>query len=161
MRSELRVLAVDPGARIGWATSIIHPDPARLNITGYGILRLKDAGLALEDPGSKLYVPNFDVVIFETWILTSKGARDAIGSEMESSQFIGMVRSAVWRTKGRTQIVRSLPKRKTDARLYLRNDHPDYEGIQAIIDAAPARHDDAHYEDALLHTVAYFHKEFV
>ncbi len=164
-KQHLNVLALDPGERVGWTTSTITTgDQPRLTIDDYGILRLKDAGLALEGEapgGTPDFRPeHFDAVIFETWILTAKGARDAIGSEMESSQFIGMVRSACWRSP-RTKIVRSLPKRKTDALMYLRNDHPDYAAAQAIVDAAPARHDDAHYADAVLHTVAYFHKEFV
>lgn len=162
----IRVLALDPGEKVGWNTATIwdRADPATIDVGDYGILRLKDAGLALEGEGSAktpdLRPEHFDVVIFETWILTRKGAQDSVGSEMESSQFIGMLRSAVWRAPNHPRLVRQNPNNMTTGRLALNNPRPDYAKIAAIIDAAPRSHKDSHYVSSLLHTVKFFHKEY-
>ncbi len=169
----MRILAIDPGERIGWNTAVItgapnhrrlNPKPATIEVGEYGILRLKDFAFAIEGLGSDkvpdLRPEHFDVVIFETWILTRKGAQDSVGSEMESSQGVGMLRSAVWRAPNHPRLVRQAPRDMTTARLALNNPRPDYATIAAIIDAAPASHQDSHYVSSLLHTVKFFHKEF-
>lgn len=166
----MRLLALDPGERVGWNTAtILHPTPLspprpELVIEDYGILRLKDAALAVEGeyPGGvpDLRPEHFDVVIFETWILTRKGAQDSVGSEMESSQFVGMLRSAVWRAPNHPRLVRQAPRDMTTGRLALNSPRPDYAKIAAIIDAAPRSHKDSHYVSSLLHTVKFFHKEY-
>jgi hypothetical protein len=165
----MRVLAIDPGERVGWNTATIldhcgKGGGARLEVGDYGILRLKDFALALDGEGPAkvpdLRPEHFDVVIFETWILTRKGAQDSVGSEMESSQVVGQIRSAVWRAPNHPRLVRQAPRDMTTGRLALNNPRPDYAAIAAIIDAAPASHKDSHYVSSLLHTVKFFHKEF-
>lgn len=161
----IRVLALDPGERVGWNTAGIH-HADELVILDYGILRFKDAVLALDGLGADkvpdLRPEHFDVMICESWILTRKGAQDSVGSEMESSQFIGAMRSARWRTSPavRPRLVWQMPSNMTTGRLALNNPRPDYAAIAEIIDAAPASHKDSHYVSSLLHTVKFFHKEY-
>jgi len=158
------ILALDPGEKVGWNTAHVEHDRGganTLHIDKYGILRMKTAGVGLFDPESELYVPAVDVLIFERWVLTAKGAQDNIGLEMESSQFVGMVRLAAWLTNGQTTLKGQLPKDMNTARLVLQDrGRADYNVIAGIIEAAPARHDDSHYVSSILHTVKYFHKEF-
>jgi hypothetical protein len=181
----MRGLALDPGERVGWCTFHVDKprnEPATLHIDEYGIARWKQMALGHRIPplkgaalrnarppalkqherSAQWWLPQFDFVIYENWLLTSDRdkLRGMIGSDLPWVQYIGVVRTECWVSDGQIQIVEHLPKRKTDGLLALENARPDYRAPADIIAAAPAKHDDAHYADAVMHTVAWFHKEY-
>jgi hypothetical protein len=98
--SELRVIAFDPGELTGWARGVLHvgvdiagTPASQLEVEAFGYDPWKPTALAFwrtmaEDP--------YDVVIYETWRLRRSSALDLIGSDMQSSQFIGCVKLATW-----------------------------------------------------------------
>jgi hypothetical protein len=164
----VRILALDPGERVGWNTATISheplPTPApSLRIDDYGILPQKRCALAMFGangwslPGLWITNGQFDVVICESWILSAHGAKVSVGEEMLSSQFIGQVRLASWLTPY-TRLVMQPPRAMNTGKLALLDDRPDYAAIRTIIEAAPKAHDDSHYVSSLLHTVRYFHR---
>jgi hypothetical protein len=131
-----------------------------LDVTGHGIAYLKDMGVAVYN--ALVLDEKYDVVVLEKWALTAKGARVSIGSEMESSQFIGMVRLACW-VSG-TKFVKQPPSMQTPggtAERALKCGHPSAAAVQSIIDNLPAAHDESHDRSALLHLWGWFFKEYV
>lgn len=99
--AELRVIAFDPGEQTGWARGVLHTETGRadgyepqLEVESWGYDPWKPTALAFyrtmtgEDP--------YDVVIYETWRLRKDKALELAGSDMQSSQFIGCVKLAVW-----------------------------------------------------------------
>ena len=191
----MRVLVLDPGERVGWATAEVelvpvklqrndavdprpipqvvcedgvipragrgpsHTTEARLKVTGHGISYLKDTAMAVDRALSK---GKYDVVVYENWKLTAKGARVSVGSEMESSQFIGMIRLSCW--KYGVKIVKQPPSMQTPngtGERALKCGHPSAPAVQAIIDKLPKSHDESHDRSALLHLWGWFFKEYV
>lgn len=158
----IRVLAVDPGERVGWATGTItplgsHDQRCRLEVTNHGISFLKDAALAIHK--AVVIEDRIDVLVYETWVLTAKGARVSVGSDMQSSQFVGMVRLAAW-LNPRVQLAPQGPAAKTSALKSMRA-HPSGDDIRTRLAALPKAHDDSHDGDALLHLWTYFFNRHV
>jgi hypothetical protein len=136
-----RILAIDPGEKVGWATALSWPattdaDP-RLEVLDYGIAGLKDFALKL----AKVYA-NYEHVIYETWRLRTP--KHQLGSDMQTSQLIGMVRLIGW-LHPEVKLTGQGPQIKATAAKTMPDD------IRAIIEGAPATHDEAHYADALMH----------
>jgi hypothetical protein len=156
----MKGLALDPGEKVGWNTFTIKR--GHLHIPGYGITPQKPLALQLHRASDPLYLPRFDVVVMEDWVLTAFGAKVSVGSDMPSSQFIGMVRLSYWQNYHRRQAFKlevQPAKRLNTGKLALQDDsRVDYAVIRQIIDNAPAAHDDSHYVSSLLHTVAYYHR---
>ncbi len=150
----IRVLAIDPGERCGWATGTIAD--AGLEVQDHGISFLKDMALAVHR--AVVLEDRYDVVIYETFRLTHKGARVSVGSDLQTSQVIGMIRLSAW-LNPRVQLVPQTPGDKTTARLSLRN--PGGEDILARLDKLPKSHDDGHDGDALLHLWNFYFKRYV
>src|SRR5690242_8713487 len=102
-----RVLALDPGDRVGWARADIADDGTWSNLQ-HGIEDLKPMALRVnsalvpeyiydEDCGRVLCgPPGYDVVVCERWALYPTHAKVMIGSEIPSAQFIGMVKLSCW-----------------------------------------------------------------
>ena len=159
----MKVLVLDPGERVGWCSAEVHApagvrDWSDLDVTGHGIAYLKDMALAVHQ--AVAVERKYDLVIYERWALTAKGARVSVGSEMESSQFIGMVRDKCWRAgvKIRKQPTSAL----SSADRSLKCGHPSAAHVAELIAQADAvSHDDGHDGSALRHLWTYFFKEFV
>lgn len=140
-----RVLALDPGERVGWAHGTISP--VGLEVTGHGISVLKDMALAVHARASE-----YDVLIYETWRLRPAMAKKFAGNDFPSVQFIGMVRLAAWLTPG-LKLVSQGPSIKATADRVI---PAHYSDIAEKIAALPKAHDDSHDGDALRH-LAYYH----
>lgn len=161
----MRVLVLDPGERVGWCSaevtiadprSITQFDPI-LHVTGHGIAYRKDCAMATHQ--AVAIQQRYDLVIYERWALTAKGARVSVGSEMESSKFIGAVELSCWlsNTKIRKQPTSAL----SSADRSLKCGHPSATAVQEIIDSLPAAHDESHDRSALLHLWHWFFEEYV
>lgn len=90
----IRVLAIDPGERVGWAKGIVHPDKPesdRLEITGQGVHHLKDFAIKLGKS-----IADYDVVVYEVWRLYPGYQKKMVGNDMQPSQLIGMIRYLAW-----------------------------------------------------------------
>lgn len=98
-----RVLALDPGDRVGWAAADIH-DNGEWDAVDHGIAELKVMATAVVAPAMDLHVgkseydfrPDYDVVVCERWKLYKHKALALAGSEIPSAQFIGMVKLSCW-----------------------------------------------------------------
>lgn len=169
MTSPIRVLAIDPGERVGWATGVVNEVPVQgdehsgvhtLEVTSHGISRLKDFGIKMHEV--LVTDPKYDVLIYETWRLRAGQARKFAGNDFQPVQLIGMARLCAW-LNPHVQLVSRPPgvaqpdsvARKTVAA------HPQGEPIQAILDNLPKTHDDAHDGDALLHLWAWYWEKFL
>jgi len=167
----IRVLAVDPGERVGWATGVIWPERKnqgtghhyddtlpppgplpQLIVRDHGIAFLKDMALAIHQ--AVVVEDKYDVVIYETWVLTPKGAKVSVGSDMQSSQFIGMVRQSCW-LNPRVRLVPQGPSAMASANKSVRA-HPSGDDIQCRLTKLPRSHDESHDGSALRHMWTYF-----
>jgi len=159
----MRVLAIDPGERVGWAHGDVYVPPKGglrgqmvgndgspdLRVTGHGISFLKDFALKLHEVAS-----TYDVIVYETWRLRADKARAFIGNDFQSSQLIGMVRMCAW-LNPRVTLISQGPGVKSTA------DRSMPEWLRAKIAALPAAHDDSHDGDALRHLWHYFWERYV
>jgi hypothetical protein len=103
----MRVLAIDPGERVGWAHGTIE-DHA-LTVTGQGVTALKDFALTLAER-----IGEYDLVVYETWRLRADVARKMIGNDFQPSQLIGMIRLLAWQHP-KVRLVTYGPNVKTTA----------------------------------------------
>lgn len=159
----LRVLSVDPGEKVGWATatvdeSLMVPIPVmgasglvngpQLEVVNHGISSLKAFALklhALTDP--------YDIVIYETWRLSARAGRLLVGNDMQTSQLIGIIRLYGWLNG--VELVAQPPSAMNTAR----KTAPPW--LQEIIDNEPKAHDDAHNVSALLHLWTWYWGKYV
>ena len=74
----MKVIAIDPGERVGWATGVVHP-------------ALKDFAVTLGER-----IQDYDVVVYEVWRLYPQMAKKLIGNDMQPSQLIGIIRYLSW-----------------------------------------------------------------
>lgn len=145
----MRVLAIDPGERVGYATGEIVDDPVKpgaktLRVTGHGISFLKDFALKLHEVAG-----GYDVIVYETWRLRAALANRFAGSDFPAVQLVGMIRLCAW-VNPNVKLVGQGPAIKSTA---LKTVGPD---IKRILDGLPKAHDDAHDGDALMHLHYYF-----
>lgn len=182
----MRVLALDPGERVGWASAVVDsrlsfPDGTAvaecallpeqwvgkadegtwkhtLEITGHGIAYLKDMALAVHQ--AVVVEKKYDVVVFEKWVLTAKGARVSVGSHMESSQFVGMVRLCCWLAG--VKVVGQPTSALSSADRSLKCGHPSAAAVAKLVEAADSvSHDDGHDGSALRHLWTFFFDAYV
>lgn len=85
----MRILALDPGERTGWAAGTW--DGEELTDVTQGVAALKDMALALEKN-----IHKYDVVVYETWRLYPHMAKKLVGNDMQPSQMVGMIRLLSW-----------------------------------------------------------------
>ncbi len=155
----MRVLALDPGERVGWAAGEIDTFSPSLDVLGHGMAYLKDAALAVHK-ALTCKQPRYDAVVVEWFHLTPKGARVLIGSPLLPSQFIGMVRMSCW--LGGVPIYEQPPAAMSSARRSIKNDLPGAEQIREIVEAADAvSHDDGHDGSAALHLWQWYFARYV
>lgn len=146
-----RVLALDPGEKVGWARADIAENGDWTNLR-HGITPLRDMVLAVHaaltincehyDPPLD---PTYDVIVIEDWRLRPDKAHSMIGSSFPSVQFIGAVRLCCW-VSG-TKLVTQQPSERNLANKPMKALRPDlYELV-----TKPISHDDGHDQDALKH----------
>lgn len=162
----MRILALDPGERVGWAVAECDDEllvpwhiseevtvaAPELRIVNHGISFLKDMALAVHDRAF-----SYNHVVYETWRLQANKARTFAGSDFPSVQFIGMVRMACWLNPTVT-IHSQSPSTKSTADRVIPLLYPDIDGR---IKAAPAAHDDSHDTDALRHLAYWHYRRFI
>jgi hypothetical protein len=158
----MRVLVLDPGERVGWATADVVQAGTdhgfELRVTGHGMAYLKDMAMSVYK--AIAIEKKYDVVVYERWALTARGAKVSVGSEMESSQFIGMVRLCCWLSG--TRIKKQNTSALSSADRSLKCGHPSAADVARRIAAADAvSHDDGHDGSALRHLWTFFFDEYV
>lgn len=93
-----RILALDPGDKVGWARADVHDDGTWTDLR-HGITPLKPMALKVHQAmgvGPCSLTRSYDLIIVERWALYSHMAKTLIGSEIPSAQFIGMVKLSCW-----------------------------------------------------------------
>jgi hypothetical protein len=94
-----RILALDPGDRVGWARADVADDGTWTNLR-HGITDLKPMALnvhhALDQYSGQHAGPEYDRIVIERWALYAHKAKVMIGSEIPSAQFIGAVKLSCW-----------------------------------------------------------------
>lgn len=159
--AHMRVLALDPGQRVGWASADVFPQEGpmipRLIVRDHGIMSLRDAALAVYK--AIVVEQRYDHVVYESWRLTAKGARVLQGDDMQSSQFIGMVRLCCWLSG--TPITAQAPAVMASARRSLHMGGPSADDIRERIAKLPRSHDESHDGSALLHLWHWFFERYV
>jgi hypothetical protein len=160
----VRILAVDPGERVGWCTATVTPwrydNPGgepRLDVTAHGIAFLKDA--AMQVYKAVVLEDRIDVVVYETFILTARGGKTMVGSDLQTAQFVGMVRMAAW-LNPRVQLVAQGTGAMRSADKSMRA-HPSGAIMQGLIDKLPKAHDESHDGSAMRHAWTYFFERYV
>lgn len=146
----MKLLAMDPGEKIGWARCDVD---AKGKATGLvtGITPLKDMALRI----AKVY-ETYDIVIVETWRMSATHSKNFIGSSFPTVQFIGMVRLLSWLHPD-TKIVWQDPRVKTTAIKTAAKLKPTWHEIMT----APGAHDVTHDADAVMHLWMYIWSTFV
>lgn len=163
----MRVLAIDPGERVGWAWGNIqhHADDCggceelrggkhdqRLYLGDFGINSYKDFALKLHKAAG-----NYDVIVYETWRLSANKAKTFVGNDFPSVQFIGMVRLCAWLAG--VKLVHQGPAIKATAEKSMRSMRPDlWEIVEPALKGA---HDDGHHGDAILHLWHFYWERYV
>lgn len=166
----MKVLAIDPGERVGYATATIEPpaDPQALSnemvlkLETHGISAMKDFALAMFK--SIVLERKYDAVVFETFRINPKKAKTFIGNDMPTIQLIGMIRLCCWvvtllHPDQPVQLVSQGPSAKTSARMSLIHE-PDGVIRQKVAAAEALKHDDGHDGDALLHLWNYYFERY-
>jgi hypothetical protein len=133
----VRVLAIDPGEKCGYATGEITD--GKLELLTYGIADLKDMALKTHE-----VISNYDVLVVESYRISATHVKHHIGSDVPTLQVIGALRLCAW-LNPKVRIVMQAPAIKSTANATM---PPE---LQKIIDAAPKAHDQAHHTDAIRH----------
>lgn len=145
----MKVLALDPGEKVGWARGIIVDGVLDESTVVHGINHLKDMALKLHDQ-----IHNYDLVIYESFRLYPGAAKSMVGSDFPTAQFVGMVRLCAWANPNVDLVVQGATIKKTALKTA-----PDW--LQSIISNAPKAHDDAHDVDALLHLWHWYWTQYI
>ena len=136
----MRVLAIDPGERVGWARADVT-DKGKCTNLKTGITPLKDMALRLVD-----VFETYDVVIVETWRLSAGHAKEFVGSSFPTVQFIGMLRMLSWMYPY-VKVEWQAPTVKTTAVKTAKKLNPKWHKLMT----APGAHQDTHDQDAVMH----------
>lgn len=136
----MKVLAIDPGEKVGWARGCVQPNAFELE--DHGIADLKPFALKLYDA-----IADYDAVVYETWRLYAGHAKKMIGNDMQTSQLVGMIRMAAWlnpevKLVGQSASIKETAD-KTAAAMC-----PE---VSDLLAKEPGTHDDAHDMDAVRH----------
>jgi hypothetical protein len=153
----MRLLAIDPGEKFGWAHATIDPanddyvPPGQFEVTGHGITPAKDFIVKLFEA-----VSTYDVVVLESYRISTVPARlkAHAGSDVPTLQYIGAVRAACW-LNPQVKLVTQAPATKKTA------DSTMPSWLSTRIAGLPKAHDDAHDGDALRHGWFFFWLGFV
>lgn len=152
----MRVLALDPGDRVGWARADVDPSSGTWDDFRHGITPLKDMALAayraLVDGHPETGEPAYDLVVCEDWRLYPHLAKTMVGSAFPSVQFIGAVRLSCWLSGVRMVMQGAAIKSTADKTMKVLR--PElHEQV-----TTPRAHDDAHDLDAIRHLWFYTYR---
>lgn len=154
----MKVLALDPGDRVGWARADIAEDGSWSDLR-HGIAELKPMAFKVDKTvGACAY----DAVVCEEWRLYSHMARHMVGSEIPSAQFIGMVKLACWKSgtplvmQFARQVNSNRPGVLSPAEASMKRLRPEL--FEMVMQ--PGAHDDLHDMVAIKHLWAYTVKRF-
>jgi hypothetical protein len=144
--SSLRVLALDPGERVGWARADVDP-AGNWSDMRHGITPLRDMALSMNRALVRVpeHGPSYDLVIIEDWRLYPHMAQSMVGSSFPSVQFIGMVKLCCWLSG--TKLVTQGASIKSTADKTMKVLRPE---LYEIV-TRPVAHDAGHDQDALRH----------
>jgi uncharacterized protein YdeI (YjbR/CyaY-like superfamily) len=150
----MKVIAIDPGERVGWATFEVRPaapegGPAELVVVNHGISFLKDFALTFHKKAK-----DYDVMVYETWRLRAAMASKFAGNDFPTVQLIGMLKLSCWLNPS-IKVVSQGPNVKSTADRTMPDD------LRQRIAALPAAHDDSHDGDALRHGWHWFWTKYV
>ena len=141
----ISVLAIDPGEKVGWAVGRLGDN--KLEVVDHGIEHLKPFALALSDE-----IHTLDIVIYERWRLQAWAANQLIGSDMQTSQLIGMIRLLSW--------LHSVKLVAQDPKDYKHGWQVAPPSVAAILATLPKAHDESHDGPALGHLAHYWFKHY-
>lgn len=162
----MRVLALDPGEKVGWARADVSPTGAWSDVR-HGITPLRDMAIAVHKALCEPYIDgtpdthlsrgnqtiemanDYDVVVCEDWRLYPHMAQQFVGSSFPSVKFIGAVELACW-VSG-TKLVKQGAAVKKPALAMMAKFDPT---LHAKVTRSGA-HDDLHDMDALIHMWRY------
>lgn len=135
----MRVIAIDPGENTGWAIGAVVD--GKLHVTAFGYDPWKKFCMNYMDvmDGDN----SFDVVVFESWRLRASEMKALLGSDLPSSQCIGVIKYGAWKHK--KQLVTSEPSNK-----------PVIDGQMGGTDYLPGRDGAEHHRDAVRHLAWWF-----
>ena len=160
-----RVLFIDPGEKCGWARADVD-DQGNWSEVRHGITPLKEMALALYraqmDTGTCFsYVPSdrpstaYDVIGYERFVLFKSHALQQAGSDMQTSQMVGMIRLIAWLSG--TRLV-SQGADVQGPRGSARASAPRW--LKDYLSKFPKRHDESHDASALRHLWAWCFKNY-
>jgi type III secretion system FlhB-like substrate exporter len=141
-----RILVVDPGERVGWAHANITSND--VEVTGHGITPLKDFALKLHEVAG-----NYDTIIYEQYRIYAHLAKQHIGSDIPTAQFVGMVKLCAWLNPQVKLVSQGANCMKTGVKVA-----PP--AIAEILERLPKSHDEAHDGSALAHLSFYWFKNY-
>lgn len=94
MSDPIRIIAFDPGEATGWATGTV--EDGHLHVTDYGYDPWKTVLMRFEGQMLETEAPLYDHVVYESWRLRKDKMKTLVGSDMQSSKFIGGMMLVVW-----------------------------------------------------------------
>lgn len=147
----MRVMAIDPGEKVGYATVEVKDGKLVKGSMRHGITDLKSFVIRL----AKVY-ESYDVIIMESWRLSAAHARELVGSTLPTVQFIGAVRLLSW-LHPKVKLIEQAPSTKKTGHKVMKQVDPKWLDIVE----APGAHDEKHDADALIHLSYWYWREFV
>jgi len=164
----MKVLWIDPGERVGYATAEVGKiilndggsEKPTLDVLTWGISSLKPFALLLLKRAQ-----DYDVVGLETYHIRPDKLRAHAGSDVPTLQLVGMIKLACWdaqakRTDGGPRIVEQPAARQTKG-WGAANLHASPDILDVIQEAQyDLSHDEGHHGSALLHLFSWFHDTY-
>lgn len=157
----MRVLALDPGDRVGWARVDIGDGGGWVALR-HGISALKSMAMAVDRAVGDGITTEYDVVVCEEWRLYKHLANALVGSEIPSAQFIGMVKLSCWKSgvplvmQSARQVNSNKPGVLSPAEASMKRLRPELFELVT----QPGAHDDLHDMVAIKHLWLYTFKNF-
>lgn len=141
----VRVMAIDPGERTGWAIGEIDPEAPELTIVEQGVDQLRDFAFLLREK-----IEEVDVVVYETWRLYPHMARKLIGNDMQPSQLVGIIRFVSWLNPEVALVSQGATIKKTA-----------FKTMPDDMKRRLANSSEQHDQDAVMHLWFYFWSKYV
>jgi hypothetical protein len=152
----MRIMAIDPGEKVGWATCE-YSEPKiggvmlKRDTLKHGITDLKSFALRI----AEVY-PLYDVVVMESFRLSAAKARELSGSTLPTVQFIGMIRLLSWQNP-KVMFEEQGPSTKKTALKTMQKGMPKWYEFCT----QPGAHDETHDQDAVMHLWHWFWRHYV
>ena len=154
----MKVIWIDPGETVGWATFRVDTKAPSIELLDYGNTKLRPFAMKLLEVAHE-----YDWICFETYAIRADKLKQHAGSTVPTLQLVGMIRLAQWEGQRRNgtgfpQLDEQDPgfkKRGYGAmKLWLPGE------IELVDEALAGRHDDGHFGDAVMHAAAWFHERW-